>query len=97
MHHSLIALLSHLHQKSSDMTLALPHFFGCLSLCDQPLLCFLQRDQPVAVLLCHEKCPGIHLPTLIPSIGHFYFAQLGHSHFAATQCGYQLDMGGATL
>src|SRR3954471_16319638 len=66
------------------MRLALPDFLGGLPLRDQALLGFLQCDQPVAVSLCHEKCSWIHLSSLTPSIGHFYLAQLGHSHLAPT-------------
>src|ERR1035438_8870335 len=66
------------------MPLALADLLGRLPLRDHPLLCLLQCDQPVAVPLCHEKCPCIHLSRLAPSIGHFYLAQLGHYHLAAT-------------
>jgi hypothetical protein len=38
------------------MPLALADLLGGLSLRDQALLCFFQCDQPVAVLLRHEKC-----------------------------------------
>jgi hypothetical protein len=35
--------------------------------------------------LRHEKCSCFHLSTLHLSIGHFYFARLGHYHFAPTR------------
>jgi hypothetical protein len=52
----LVALALQLHQQPPDMPLGLPDLFGSLTLGDQPLLGFLQSDQPIAVPLGHEKC-----------------------------------------
>jgi hypothetical protein len=43
-------------QQAPHMPFALANLLGRLPLGDQPLLGFLQCDQPVAVLLRHEKC-----------------------------------------
>ena len=58
-----------------------------LALSDQLLLCFPQHYQPVSVLLGRrENSLFFHLPRLTPSRGHFYLAQLGHSHVAVSRC-----------
>ncbi|HEX3748086.1 MAG TPA: hypothetical protein VHW09_29350 [Bryobacteraceae bacterium] len=43
-------------QQPANMPFGLADLLGGLPLCNQPLPCFLQRDQTVAVLLRHEKC-----------------------------------------
>ena len=52
----LVALPFQLYQQSADMSFGLPDLQSGLSLSDQPLLGFLQSDQPIAVPLRHEKC-----------------------------------------
>src|SRR6185369_3677654 len=83
-------------QQTTHMSLALADLVGGLPLGDQPLPCFLQCDQPVAILLLHEKCSRIHPSSLDPSIGHFYLARLGHYHLALTfppfACQCQVEM-----
>jgi hypothetical protein len=50
-----VAFLFHPQQQPTYIPLALPNLLGCLALRDQPLLCFVQRSQTVALFLCHEK------------------------------------------
>src|ERR1035438_10924261 len=89
---SLIAFCFQPYQKATNVPFGLSDLVGGLTLCDQSLLRFFQRDQPIAVFLGHEKCSWFHLSSLTPSIGHFYFAQLGHSHFAPTDSQSSLDL-----
>ena len=56
MDHRLVALPLQLHQQPPDMPLGLSDLFGSLTLGDQPLLGFLQSDQPISISLGHEKC-----------------------------------------
>jgi hypothetical protein len=56
MHQSSVAFALEPPQQPPNMPLALPDLLGGLPLRDQPLLGFLQCDQPVAVSLRHEKC-----------------------------------------
>jgi hypothetical protein len=72
------------YQQPSHMPFALTDLRSRFPLRDQSLPCFLERHQTVAILLRHEKCACFHLSTLHLSIGHFYFARLGHYHFAPT-------------
>ena len=51
-----IALAFQSLQQTPHVPFALANLLGCLPLGDQSLLGFLQGDQPVAVLLRHEKC-----------------------------------------
>ena len=62
-----------------------PQFLGCLLLGDQLFLRLLQGHQAVPFGLRQQQLYFCHLPSLKASIGHFYFAQIGHNHFAATE------------
>ena len=55
MHDGLVALALQTLQQSTNMPLALADLLGRLPLRDQALPGFFQCDQPVAVLLRHEK------------------------------------------
>ena len=52
----LVALALQLYQQPPDMPLGLSDLLGSLTLSDQPLLGFLQSDQPISISLGHEKC-----------------------------------------
>jgi hypothetical protein len=55
MHEGRVAPGIQLLQQSTNVPLALVEFRGGLPLRDQSLPCFFQCDQPVAILLRHEK------------------------------------------
>ena len=62
-------------------------FLGCLRLFDEFLECLFQHHQSVSVPLGHgQNSWFFHLPSLTLSRGHFYLAQIGHSHVAPTAC-----------
>ena len=56
MHQNPVAFALEALQQPAHMPFALADLLGGLPLRNQALLCFLQCDQPVAVLLRHEKC-----------------------------------------
>src|SRR5450432_957194 len=90
MYQGLVAFGCQLLQKPANMPLTLTDFLRGSPLRDHSLFGFLQGDQPVAVSLRHEKCSCIHLLSPILSIGHFYLAQLGQYHLAATAAAMRL-------
>src|SRR3954453_8475832 len=76
------------------MPLRHPQFRRGLLLRDELLLCFLQHNQPVPIPLGHlQNSLFFQLPSVTLSTGHFYLAQIGHSHVAPTV----LDFGLAKL
>src|SRR5260370_28255911 len=86
MHACLVAHLVHSCQQTPHLPLADTQFFSRLSLRDLLVLRLLQGHQPIPIGLVHEQFSWLlfQLPGSPLSIGHFYFAQLGHSHFAPT-------------
>src|SRR5215467_12616802 len=48
------------------------------------LLGLLQGHQPVSLSLGHKQMSFVHPPGSTLSIGHFYFAQIGHYYFGAS-------------
>jgi hypothetical protein len=92
MHDRTVAHLSQPDQQPPHLAFAQLQLDGCLPLCDQLLLCLFQHYQTVAFPMGHgENSWFFHPPSLTLSIGHFYLAQLGHSHVAPTLDYPQLD------
>src|SRR3954453_20630268 len=74
------------------MPLRHPQFRRGLLLRDELLLCFLQHNQPVPIPLGHlQNSLFFQLPSVTLSTGHFYLAQIGHSHVAPTFSSYRVD------
>jgi hypothetical protein len=73
-----------LPQEPAHLPLGDADLLGSLLLRDQLLLGFLQGHQPVSLGLGHQQLSFAHPSGWTLSIGHFYFAQIGHYHFAAT-------------
>ena len=84
MHQRGVAFALESLQQSAQMPLAFTDLLGSLSFARLGPSLLLQCDQPVAVSLRHEKRSRIHPSSLTLSAGHFYVAQIGHYHLAAT-------------
>src|SRR6266849_3362892 len=56
-----------------------------------PLLYFVQHSQSVPFSLTQSDALRFHGPPATHESGHFYFAQTGNSHFAATYGVFYLD------
>jgi hypothetical protein len=83
-HDRFIAALLQRLQHPPHLALAYADLFGSLLLRDQSLVGLLQANQPVSFGLGHQELSFVQLPDSSLSIGHFYFAHLGHYYFAAT-------------
>jgi len=84
-HDNPVAIGLHAHQQLAHPAIAYPHLFRRLLLRDDPVLRPFQPLQPISFLLVHRD--SVHPSSFPPSRGTFYFAQLGTSHFAATEPG----------
>src|SRR5947207_14206550 len=82
MHHRRVAPLLHALQHLAHPALAHLHLLRRFPLRHLFVAGSLQPVQPVPFLLAHPD--SFHPSALRLSIGTFYFAQLGTSHFAAT-------------
>src|SRR5258708_25194845 len=92
MNHRLVAHALELLEQPTRVPFGTLHLLGRLLLRNLPLARLLQCHQPVSIPLCHgENSSVFHLPSLIPSIGHFYLALIGHSHVAATPTLLRVD------
>ena len=70
--HRLVAFALELLEQSPYLPFGVAQLPGRLLLADLPLLRLSERHQPASVALCHgENSCVFHLPSLIPSIGHF--------------------------
>src|ERR1700683_3189600 len=92
MQYRLVALLLQLPQHPSYLPFADVHFRCRLSARDQPLGGFLQHYQTVSLPLGHSQNSWFfHSPSVTLSSGHFYLAQTGHYHVAATSVTIAVD------